>query len=135
MLPPLDGGDATAEPTQRSVAVATVPKHGQIKIMSRKGLWSEVCHADACGWLRITAISRDSGAATTKTSLAALKTGREGAGNAVSSTGVRGLDAEAIKVDQPDHEALRPSSSGRLLPIRQINLPMKACWRIDRLRR
>jgi hypothetical protein len=35
-----------------------------------------------------------------------LKTGREGSGNAVSSTGVRGLDAEAIKLDQPDYEAL-----------------------------
>lgn len=95
-----------AEPTQRSMVVATVPKDGQIKIMSRKGLWSEVCYADACGWLRITAISRDSGAAITKTSLAALKTGREGVGNAVSSTGVRGLDAEAIKVEQPDYDAL-----------------------------
>ena len=105
-----------AEPTQRSVAVATVPKHGQIKIMSRKGLWSEVCHADACGWLRITAISRDSDAATTKTSLAALKTGREGAGNAVSSTGVRGLDTEAIKVDQPDHEALAALKQWRVTP-------------------
>ena len=94
------------EPTQRSVAVATVPKDGQIQIMSRKGLWSEVCYEDACGWLRITAISRGSGTATTTTSLAALKTGREGAGNAVSSTGVRGLDAEAIDVDQPDYEAL-----------------------------
>ena len=105
-----------AEPTQRSVAVATVPKHGQIKIMSRKGLWSEVCYADACGWLRITAISRDSGAATTKTSLAALKTGREGAGNAVSSTGVRGLDAEAIKVDQPDHQALAALKQWQVTP-------------------
>ena len=94
------------EPTQRSVALATVPKDEQIQIMSRKGLWSEVCYEDACGWLRITAISRGSGTATTTTSLAALKTGREGAGNAVSSTGVRGLDAEAIDVDQPDYEAL-----------------------------
>lgn len=94
------------QPTQRSVAVATVPKGGQIEIMSRNGLWSEVCYEDACGWLRITVISRGSGTATTKTSLAALKTGREGSGNAVSSTGVRGLDAEAIKLDQPDYEAL-----------------------------
>ena len=94
------------QPTQRSVAVATLAEGAQIEIMSRNGLWSEVCCADACGWLRITAISRDSGTATTKTSLAALQTGRDGAGNAVSSTGVRGLDAEAIKVDQPDYEAL-----------------------------
>ena len=105
-----------AEPTQRSVAVATVPKHGQIKIMSRKGLWSEVCFEDACGWLRITAISRGPGEAITKTSLAALKTGREGAGNAVSSTGVRGLDAEAIRVDQPDHEALTSLKQMQVTP-------------------
>jgi len=104
------------EPSQRSVAVANVPKDGQIKIMSRKGLWSEVCYEDACGWLRITAISRGSGTATTTTSLAALKTGREGAGNAVSSTGVRGLDAEAIDVDQPDYEALIALKAWQVTP-------------------
>ena len=38
------------QPTQRSAAVATVPKGGQIEIMSRNGLWSEVCYEDACGW-------------------------------------------------------------------------------------
>jgi len=48
--------------------------------------------------------------------LAALKTGREGAGNAVSSTRVRGLDAEAIKVDQPDHEALAALKQWQVTP-------------------
>ena len=84
--------------------------------MSRKGLWSEVCHADACGWLRITAISRDSGAATTNNLVSCTENWEGRCGNAVSSTGVRGLDAEAIKVDQPDYEALAALKQWQVTP-------------------
>lgn len=94
-------------PSARSEPLVTIPAGAEISLQSRKGLWSEACFGDVCGWLRITSISRAAGSERRQsTSLAALKSGREGAGNAVSSTGVRGLDADSIKVDKPDYDAL-----------------------------
>jgi len=114
--------DATREdvmlmsaPSARSEGVASVPKGAEISIQARKGLWAEVCYQEVCGWLRVTAVSRDAANnSSSTTSLAALKSGREGAGNAVSSTGVRGLDAESIAVDQPDYAALAELKTRRV---------------------
>jgi len=46
------------------------------------------------------------GTGSTSSSLSGLKSGREGVGNAVSASGVRGLDAEMIKLSDPDFQAL-----------------------------
>jgi hypothetical protein len=102
-------------PSARSEGVASVPKGAEISIQARKGLWAEGCYQEVCGWLRVTSISRDgANKSASTTSLAALKSGREGAGNAVSSTGVRGLDAESIAVDQPDYAALAELKTRRV---------------------
>lgn len=102
-------------PSARSEGLVSIPKGAEISLQARKGLWAEVCYQEVCGWLRVTSISRDAANnSSSSTSLAALKSGREGAGNAVSSTGVRGLDAESIAVDQPDYEALAELKAQRV---------------------
>ena len=110
-----DSAMLMSAPSARSEGVASVPKGAEISIQARKGLWAEICYQEVCGWLRVTAVSRDAANnSSSTTSLAALKSGREGAGNAVSSTGVRGLDAESIAVDQPDYAALAALKTRRV---------------------
>jgi hypothetical protein len=93
-------------PSVRSAEVGSVVVGVDVEYKQRKGLWAEVCARDLCGWLRITAVELNDRQGATKTNLANLKSGREGVGNAVSSTGVRGLDAEAIELGRPDYGAL-----------------------------
>ena len=110
-----DSATLMSAPSARSDGLVSVPKGAEISLQARKGLWAEVCYQEVCGWLRVTSISRDAANnSSSSTSLAALKSGREGAGNAVSSTGVRGLDAESIAVDQPDYEALAELKAQRV---------------------
>jgi len=93
-------------PSHRSAEVGSVVVGVEVDYRQRKGLWAEVCARDLCGWLRITAVELSDRQGATKTNLASLKSGREGVGNTVSSTGVRGLDAEAIELGRPDYGAL-----------------------------
>lgn len=93
-------------PSHRSAVVGSVVVGVEVDYRQRKGLWAEVCARDLCGWLRITAVELNDRKGATKTNLASLKSGREGVGNTVSSTGVRGLDAEAIELGRPDYGAL-----------------------------
>lgn len=93
-------------PSARAAEIGSVVAGDEVTFKQRKGLWAEVCKETLCGWLRITKVELKNRAGATKTNLATLKSGRAGAGNAVSSTGVRGLDAESIDVGNPDYEAL-----------------------------
>jgi hypothetical protein len=71
---------------------------------SRQGLWIEVTEPMS-GWLKLRQLKRNV-AAVKSSSLSALQSGREGVGNTVSASGVRGLDAEMIKLGVPDHTAV-----------------------------
>ena len=92
-------------PSPRAIEIGSVSIGSEVEFKQRKGLWAEICTGDVCGWLRITAVDLKNQQGPTQTNLASLKSGREGVGNAVSSTGVRGLDAESIDVGNPDYEA------------------------------
>jgi hypothetical protein len=71
---------------------------------SRRGLWIEVLEP-LPGWVKLRHLRRTSGSKTSS-SLNALQSGRRGVGNAVSSSGVRGLDSEMITLSAPDYSAL-----------------------------
>lgn len=92
-------------PSPRASEIGSVSIGSEVDFKQRKGLWAEICAGNVCGWLRITAVDLKNQQGPTQTNLASLKSGREGVGNAVSSTGVRGLDAESIDVGNPDYEA------------------------------
>jgi hypothetical protein len=71
---------------------------------SRQGMWVEITEPMS-GWLKLRQLKRN--VATMKvSSLSALQSGRKGVGNTVPASGVRGLDAEMIKLGVPDHTAV-----------------------------
>ena len=122
MSAPLVANEATL---RRDASLTEAPKPGAtvladlvagdaVSVKQRKGLWAEACQAQLCGWIRVTSLAMARSGSTTSSSLAGLKSGREGAGNAVSSTGVRGLDATSIELSKPDYIALAALESGQV---------------------
>ena len=106
------------EAVVRSQAVVlTAPKGGADKVGLleaetrvetgvRRGLWVELIKPSQ-GWVKLRSLKMGTtGTGSTSSSLSGLKSGREGVGNAVSASGVRGLDAEMIKLSDPDFQAL-----------------------------
>ena len=61
---------------------------GEVEVIDKKGFWVKLNNVE---------VSKDS-----NFSLSSLNTGREGSGNIVSTSGVRGLDGEDITSAQPD---------------------------------
>ena len=72
---------------------------GNVEVIDKKGFWVKVKNDSIEGWTKLNnvEISKDS-----DFSLSNLNTGREGSGNIVSTSGVRGLDGEDITSAQPD---------------------------------
>lgn len=101
-------------PQPGATVVANLAAGASVSVKQRKGLWAEACAEQLCGWIRVTSLAMARTAPTTSSSLAGLKSGREGAGNAVSSSGVRGLDATSIELSKPDYAALAALESAQV---------------------
>lgn len=96
----------SSSPEPDASVVADLAAGALVSVKQRKGLWAEACTDQLCGWIRVTTLAMARAGSNTSSSLAGLKSGREGAGNAVSSSGVRGLDATSIELSKPDYAAL-----------------------------
>jgi len=106
----------TESPNPGAEVVADLVAGDAVSVKQRKGLWAEACQAQVCGWIRVTSLAMARSGSTTSSSLAGLKSGREGAGNAVSSTGVRGLDAASIELSKPNYAALAALEAKQVPP-------------------
>jgi len=101
-------------PKSDAAVVADLAAGASVSVKQRKGLWAEACADQLCGWIRVTSLAMARTGSSTSSSLAGLKSGREGAGNAVSSSGVRGLDATSIELSKPDYAALAVLESAQV---------------------
>jgi hypothetical protein len=119
---PLIASDATlrrdaslnSSPQPGASVIADLTAGASVSVKQRKGLWAEACTDQLCGWIRVTTLAMARAGSSTSSSLAGLKSGREGAGNAVSSSGVRGLDATSIELSEPDYAALAALESAQV---------------------
>ena len=91
-------------PQKSSTIISSIAAKKEVEVIRRQGLWVEIKVDDLSGWVKLTEL-RFNQSPSYRTSLTELKTGREGAGNTVVATGVRGLEAEAIQVAVPDYVA------------------------------
>lgn len=92
------------QPSIKGVELGQLSSGQSVAVIERKGIWLKISEP-MLGWVKIRHVSLGQAQPVAST-LSGLKSGREGAGNAVSSTGVRGLDAEMIKLAEPDYGAL-----------------------------
>ncbi len=85
-------------PNIKSKAVGNVSK-GEVEVIDKKGFWIKIKKDSVEGWTKLNNVEIDK---DSNFSLSSLDTGREGSGNIVSTSGVRGLDGEDITNAQPD---------------------------------
>jgi len=95
-----------AEPRQSSSSEGLAKPDAKAIVKERRGIWLRVETADSSGWVRLSAVRYNSLGANIKTSLSALKTGRDGSGNNVAATGVRGMDAKTLTLAKPNFDEL-----------------------------
>ena len=91
-------------PKKSSSIITFVAAEKEVNVIRRQGLWVNIKVDDFSGWVKLTEL-RFNQNSSYKSTLTELKSGRDGAGNAVVTTGVRGLEAEAIQVAIPDFVA------------------------------
>lgn len=95
------------EATATASGVGNIAANAKVEIVERKGFWAKVKQGGSQGWLKLTALSIDSGASPGGISaLAGIASGRTGGGNIVNASGTRGLSSEELKAAQPDMNAL-----------------------------
>ena len=85
-------------PNIKSEVIGKVSK-GEVEVIDKKGFWIKVKKDSVEGWTKLNNVEIDK---DSNFSLSSLNTGREGSGNIVSTSGVRGLDGEDITNAQPD---------------------------------
>ena len=85
-------------PNIKSEVIGKVSK-GEVEVIDKKGFWIKVKKNSVEGWTKLNNVKIDK---DSNFSLSSLNTGREGSGNIVSTSGVRGLDGEDITNAQPD---------------------------------
>ena len=95
-----------AEPLRTSAVQGLASPDTKALVKERKGIWLLVESGDGSGWVRLAAVRYTAPGGNIKTSLSALKTGREGSGNNVAATGVRGMDAKMLTLAKPNFEEL-----------------------------
>ena len=91
-----------AEPLRTSAVQGLASPDTKALIKERKGIWLLVESVDGSGWVRLSAVRYTAPGGNIKTSLSALKTGREGSGNNVAATGIRGMDAKMLTLAKPN---------------------------------
>ncbi|PAJ76251.1 hypothetical protein CJF42_00740 [Pseudoalteromonas sp. NBT06-2] len=92
--------DLLDKPSRKAKSLSSIAASAEVVINKKKGLWLEVSVDGATGWVRKLHIRKTlPSVRSTEGSLssaASMGTGRNGSANVVSSTGVRGLDADAL---------------------------------------
>jgi hypothetical protein len=86
------------EPFADAKVTGTLNRGDSLEIISKKGAWLQVKSKKNAGWVRLLSVKRGSSSSSKQVDgvLAAVN-GRAGTGQVVSTTGIRGLNAEELK--------------------------------------
>ena len=93
----LSDQDLYADPNPQS-AVTGKAKKGKVDLVGKKGFWVQIKAGGTVGWTKLSNVQVE----TSSGGLSTLSTGRQGGGNIVSTSGVRGLDGGDLEKAQPD---------------------------------
>lgn len=80
--------------------VGSVSKNDTVEILNKKGAWLQIKAAGKTGWVRLLTVKRNSTSSSNVAGVVGVATGRSGTGKVVSTTGIRGLNAEDLKTAQ-----------------------------------
>ena len=87
-----------AEPFSDAKTLSTIAKGESVSILSKKGAWLQVKTKKNTGWVRLFSVKRGTTSANNQVKgVIDVASGRAGTGQVISTTGVRGLNAEELK--------------------------------------
>lgn len=78
-------------------ALAPLTAGSKVEILAREGGWYRITAGSKTGWVRMLGVRRSAAATTTARGIAGVASGRTGSGAIVSTTGIRGLDGQALQ--------------------------------------
>lgn len=85
-----------AKPFADAAVVSRLASGARVEIVSRSGGWYQVKAAGKTGWVRMLSVRRSTTTTTSVAGLASVTSGRSGTGTVSTTTGVRGLDEQAL---------------------------------------
>lgn len=84
------------KPFADAKVLAPVATGSKVDIITRNGGWYQIKTAGKTGWVRMLSVRRGAAATTSLAGIASMASGRAGTGKVVTTTGVRGLDAQEL---------------------------------------
>ena len=108
--------DLQAAPRPDGQTIRALAASTGLLVFERQGGWYRVSVGNDRGWVRMLHVTRTAGsgyasAGSELATVAAIATGREGMGNVAATTGIRGLNEEALKTAEPDMARLQELDS------------------------
>jgi hypothetical protein len=108
--------DLKAAPQLDGQRIRALAASTGLLIFERQGGWYRVSVGNDHGWVRMLHVTRTAGsgiasAGSELATVAVIATGREGMGNVAATTGIRGLNEEALKTAEPDMARLQELDS------------------------
>lgn len=87
-----------AEPFSDAKTLSAITKGESVDILSKKGAWLQIKTKKNTGWVRLFSVKRGvAGSNNQVKGVIDVASGRTGTGKVISTTGVRGLNAEELK--------------------------------------
>lgn len=96
------------EPFSDAKTLSTIAKGESVEILSKKGAWLQIKAKKNTGWVRLFSIKR--GALTSGNQVKGVvdvASGRAGTGKVISTTGIRGLNAEELKAAKFNEDEIK----------------------------
>lgn len=85
------------EPFSDAATTGNLKRDDKVDILDKKGAWLNIQSSGGSGWVRMLSVKRGQTTKPRSSGVSGLTTGRAGTGKVVATTGIRGLNEEALK--------------------------------------
>lgn len=99
------------EPFSDAKTLSPIAKGESVEVLTKKGAWLQIKNKKNTGWVRIFSVRRGVSSTNQVKGVLDVANGRAGTGQVISTTGVRGLDAEEIKQAKFNEEEIKSLES------------------------
>ncbi len=97
-----------AEPFSDAKTLSTIAKGESVNILSKKGAWLQIKTKKNTGWVRLFSVKRGTVTKSNQVKgVVDVASGRAGTGKVISTTGIRGLNAEELKAAQFNEDEIK----------------------------
>lgn len=106
-----------AKPFSDAATLAKLAQSSQVNVMERQASWLQVKTPAATGWVKLLSVRYDQITASTRSGATNSNLGvlfniaQTGSGGSVATTGVKGINEEALRHPQPNPAALQQMQS------------------------